>query len=350
MAEITAQNLYNQLSPLEKQQYDGVMGMGGFKERYEKNPDSQLVKGDVNYSKFKAIADAEAAVPEEGFFKSLISSASAAEPDKINNVSNTAGFQIIAKPDGTIEVIPPMEEASVSDFPFKSMAELAAANAISNPFQRTTSVAPVPPGSFDPGSMQSIFSPDVKTGIMSQAPTSLGFDTSFNVANEPDVEQEDEEKSGGILDFLSSFIPGLNFLKNFEGQPYERFTPGASIKGGIYSIGDFNQPVGLVNDFFNPRTGLNRFQRAEERYKRTGSLADLFASSRSGAEFFRKKRERDAIKQRALENSAKVKRDASQFTGGPGRDTFEPSAPTQTQRQAGPGFRGSGTAAEMGSF
>ena len=167
MAEITAQNLYNQLSPLEKKQYDGVMGMGGFKERYEKNPDSPLVKGDVNYSKFKAIADAEAAVPEEGFFKSLISSASAAEPDKINNVSNTAGFQIIAKPDGTIEVIPPG-----SDFPFKSMAELAAANAISNPFQRTTSVAPVPPGSFDPGSMQSIFSPNVKTGIMSQAPGS----------------------------------------------------------------------------------------------------------------------------------------------------------------------------------
>ena len=345
MAEITAQNLYNQLSPLEKKQYDGVMGMGGFKERYEKNPDSPLVKGDVNYSKFKAIADAEAAVPEEGFFKSLISSASAAEPDKINNVSNTAGFQIIAKPDGTIEVIPPG-----SDFPFKSMAELAAANAISNPFQRTTSVAPVPPGSFDPGSMQSIFSPNVKTGIMSQAPTSLGFDTSFNVANEPDVEQEDEKKSGGILDFLGSFIPGLNFLKNFEGQPYERFTPGADIRGGIYSIGDFNQPVGLVNDFFNPRTGLNRFQRAEERYKKTGSLADLFASSRSGAEFFRKKRERDSIRQRALEDAAKAKRDISQFTGGPGRDTFEPSAPTQTQRQAGPGFRGSGTAAEMGSF
>ena len=68
MAELTAQNLYEQLSPLEKQQYEGVMGMGGFKDRYAKNPDSQLVTGDINYEKFKAIADAEAAAPEKGFF------------------------------------------------------------------------------------------------------------------------------------------------------------------------------------------------------------------------------------------------------------------------------------------
>ena len=41
MAELTAQNLYEQLTPLEKQQYEGVMGMGGFKDRYAKNPDAQ---------------------------------------------------------------------------------------------------------------------------------------------------------------------------------------------------------------------------------------------------------------------------------------------------------------------
>ena len=106
----------------------------------------------------------------------------------------------------------------------------------------------------------------------------------------------------------------------------------------------------MVNDFYNPRTGLNRFERAQKRYERTGSLKDLFASSRSGAEFFRKKKEHDARKQRALEDAAKAKRDINQFTSGPGKDTFEPSGPSQTQRDAGPGFTGSGTAAEMGSF
>ena len=52
MAEIKFNTLYDQLSDLEKQQYDGVMGMGGFKERYEKNPTSPLVTGDANYEKF----------------------------------------------------------------------------------------------------------------------------------------------------------------------------------------------------------------------------------------------------------------------------------------------------------
>ena len=75
MAEITAQKtaeeLYNSLTPLEKQQYDGVMGMGGFKQRYIENPTSQFVLGDANYGKFKAVADAEAAVPKESFLDKI---------------------------------------------------------------------------------------------------------------------------------------------------------------------------------------------------------------------------------------------------------------------------------------
>ena len=90
MAEITAQktaeDLYNQLTPLEKQQYDGVMGMGGFKQKYEENPTSQFVLGDANYAKFKAVADAEAAAPKESFLDkiNIFGSASAAEPSKTN--------------------------------------------------------------------------------------------------------------------------------------------------------------------------------------------------------------------------------------------------------------------------
>ena len=86
MAEINFNTLYNQLSDLEKQQYEGVMGMGGFKDRYAKNPTSQLVTGDANYEKFKAVADAEQQVPESSFLSMLnpFSSASAAEVDLSN--------------------------------------------------------------------------------------------------------------------------------------------------------------------------------------------------------------------------------------------------------------------------
>ena len=62
------------------------------------------------------------------------------------------------------------------------------------------------------------------------------------------------------------FIPGFNFLRNLDGENYQRFDPRASIKGGIYTIGDFNQPASMVNDFYNPRTGLNTFDRDWETY------------------------------------------------------------------------------------
>lgn len=123
----------------------------------------------------------------------------------------------------------------------------------------------------------------------------------MGVANEEDVEQVDsltgEKKSGGIVDLLSFFIPGLNFLKNFEGTSYQQFDPRATVKDGIYSLGAFNQPANMVNDFYDPITRTNRFDRAAAKYKKTGSIKDLFASSRTGTEFFKKLKERNAPQQ-----------------------------------------------------
>ena len=331
MAEIeaqkTAEELYNQLSPMEKQQYDGVFGMAGFKARYEKDPTSQFVLGDVNYAKFKAIADAEAAAPKKGFFESLISSASAAEPDKVRSTSRTPGFETIVNPDGTISIVP---VGTSSNLPFDVGGRL---------FDEFESTIPEPnQTSFDPTDFQSIFSPNVKTGITSSSaaqnvPT-IPFGTSAdNIQGFTDKEDfSTPQKSSGIKDLFRTLlgftIPGFNALKNFEGQPYERFTPGATIKGGIYKIGDFNQPAYMVNDFYNPNTGLNRFQRAEERFKKTGSMKDLFAASRSGEEFFRRRRELKDAQTKAAIAKRKAERDVLQFTSGtatgPGRDTFEP--------------------------
>jgi len=60
----------------------------------------------------------------------------------------------------------------------------------------------------------------VPTGVMTQAPLkNLGFDTSFGVANEEDVEQEflpGKKKSGGIADLFRAlfgfFVPGGSLL------------------------------------------------------------------------------------------------------------------------------------------
>ena len=208
MAEITAQDLYNQLTPLEKQQYDGVMGMGGFKQKYEENPTSQFVLGDANYAKFKAVADAEKAIPEKGLF-SIFSSASAAEPDRISSVSGTPGFQTVVNSDGTISIVPVDTSSSL---PFN------VGDRLFNQFN-TATTAPNQT-SFDPRSLQSIFPTNVQTGIMTQAPLqNLGFDTSFGVANEEDVEQEflpGQKKSGGIADLFRALfglvVPGAGLL------------------------------------------------------------------------------------------------------------------------------------------
>ena len=69
---ILAENLYEKLTKKEKQLYDGVLGMGGFKQKYEQNPNSPTVTQDPNYEKFKAVADAQAAVPEKGFIGSVV--------------------------------------------------------------------------------------------------------------------------------------------------------------------------------------------------------------------------------------------------------------------------------------
>ena len=81
MAEISYNTMFDQLSDLEKQQYEGVMGMGGFKSQYEQNPDSPLVTQNPNYEKFKEIADTQAQIKDKGIMGMLnpFSEASASE-------------------------------------------------------------------------------------------------------------------------------------------------------------------------------------------------------------------------------------------------------------------------------
>jgi hypothetical protein len=121
-------------------------------------------------------------------------------------------------------------------------------------------------------------------------------------------------KKQGLMDLLSNILPGVSFLRRaFPNQVIGRTDPfmpggftqagnpiGGVIQGGIYSapnisgIGRTRTPANLANDFFDPKTGKTRFDRALDRFKETGSMLDLFAASRSGSEFRRLKKQAES--------------------------------------------------------
>ena len=210
MAEVTSQNLYNQLTPIGQLYYDQQ-----FKKQYTPGKENILLSSQPEYEKMKAVFESEQQVPEKSFLDSIniFGSASAAEPDKINTVSNTPGFETIVKPDGTIEIVP---VGTSSESPFKSMQELAAENANLNLFPAPLNVSNFPANTFDD---------QVNFALKPQPLKNLGFDTSFGVANEADVEQEflpDQKKSSGIADLFRTLIgfavPGSSLLMGgFDG-------------------------------------------------------------------------------------------------------------------------------------
>jgi|9_EtaG_2_1085328.scaffolds.fasta_scaffold00525_6 hypothetical protein len=309
MAELNAKNLYDQLTPMSQLYYDQQ-----FKKNYTPGKENILLSSQPEYNKMKAVYEAEQQVPEKSFLDSIniFGSASAAEPDKVKSTSGTPGFETIVNPDGRISIVPVDKS---SNLPFNVGGRLfdqfnntqnlnlsgIESQILSAP-DRT--LIPQIPNYFDFGMPSE--------GITSQVPDFKRFEgitAETDIDDDTQDEVENKKKSSGITDLLGFLIPGFNFLKNIDGKSYERFTPGSNIKDGIYSLGTFNQPVGMVNDFYDPISGTNRFDRAAARYRTTGSALDLFGSSRTGAEFFRKLRERKAAKEAAQKAAAQITQD-----------------------------------------
>jgi hypothetical protein len=247
-------------------------------------------------------------VPEKGLFSSLnpFSSASAAEPDKINTVSNTPGFEILTNPDGTIQVVP---VSTTNQFPFKSMKELGAENAISNPFQRTDLI-----GLFDEGltgkkddeeeNLTGLFDEGLTTGMPSfgstqKAPTAFGT----------------KRRGGGISDLFRALV-------GFA-------VPGAGLlMGGLDGIRSLNQR--LQGSTFGRSRSMQEFLERKRNEKLGNVGPGGIGLSRS------------ELVQKNFANRVRDLADAGDDDRGGGA--------SRTQRDAGPGFSGSGTAAEMGSF
>ena len=188
MAELTAQNLYDQLTPMSKLYYDQQ-----FKKQYTPGKENILLSSQPEYNKMKAVYEAEQQVPKKSLLDSIniFSSASAAEPDKISSVSGTPGFQTVANPDGTISIVPVDTSSSL---PFN------VGDRLFNQFNTATTIPNQT--SFDPRSIQSIFPTNFPKGIVTGKPLLVSTGT-FEIV--PSVFST--VSNPGVLDTLLATSP-----------------------------------------------------------------------------------------------------------------------------------------------
>jgi len=241
MAEINFNNLYNQLKPMEKRFYDQQ-----FQKSYNPNQENIMLSSQPAYEQMKAVYDAQQQVPEENFLDkiNIFGSASAAEMPQVPNLT----YRNIDLPFDLNTGVTNTTQAA----PFlKSMADIdASGNVNTDLVNQLIAENQMKASQFDPTNFKSIFP---TSGIKQQVPLqNLGIDTSYGVANEPDVEQVKSlgsDEPSGIAKLLKFLLPGdsaYNFLgsilpkqspesiamKNFYGSQYG-LTPTGQVASGI---------------------------------------------------------------------------------------------------------------------
>ena len=132
---------------------------------------------------------------------------------------------------------------------------------------------------FDPRNFQSIFPTNVQTGITQQAPLQdLGIDTSYGIANEPDVEQVDylpgQKKSfrdsanlkeyfenrdplSGIMKVLRNIPSPTNLLLNMLPKPDPRETNIRNFYDNQYGLTSTGSIASGIMQGYNPVYGSN---------------------------------------------------------------------------------------------
>ena len=300
MAEINYNNLYNQLSPMEKRYYDQQ-----FSKNYVPGQENINLSSQPAYEQMKAAYEAQQQIPEKSFLDSLnfFSSASAAEKPIVPNLS--LGYSMPTFDLGTgitnttaaspfkIGIEDILNQYNVPNLQNRDLVQqiIAENQAKTNPFVRPNmsdiAGGVVPGGITEIDLMEENQLPYSGVGDMRYA-------TPRTIADQNRVlgQTFTEEEPSGIQKLIKTAMriamPGLSFLENIAGesQPYQQFSPGTTIRNGIVSVAGVNTPYSAFGgDFYNPNTGLNRFDRARNRFNETRSLKDLFGASRTLAEF-----------------------------------------------------------------
>src|SRR6056300_444428 len=243
MAEINFNNLYNQLKPMEKRFYDEQ-----FQKSYNPNQENIMLSSQPAYEQMKAVYDAQQQVPETGIFASIFGSASAAEMPQVPNLT----YRNIDLPFDLRTGVTNTTAAS----PFlKSMADIDASGVINSDLVNQLIMEnQMKANQFDPTNFRSIFPTNVQTGIRQQVPLqNLGINTSYGVANEPDEEQ---------VEYLTEQEPsGIVKLFEFLGKLP---TPFNLVRRGLESLRGLNQKI-RSTDFGQSRTGAEYFMKRRER-------------------------------------------------------------------------------------
>ena len=314
MAEISFNNKFDQMNKLNQQFYDSY-----FEDNYDPTKPMNQQSNSLTMKSLNdgsttpdfaamqsAYNDAQKSKTKNSFFSM---SADAAMPDNFSGLQNSMGG-LTLNPDGTLNY----NNTQPQNLGFTSMVDMAADNenfmdqfnntprqmSPTGPFnfnnmgQVATNIesAPQPKGmSYEQMLDLGLVGPDQDVGMTAE---DLQNKTSFfgNIKN--------EIGSGitGLRDFLPfgdkslsglavKGIKGL-FEKLGNGADYQQYDPNVD-----YS--KFN-PNMEINDFYDPRTKTNRFQRAKP-----GS----FASFRTGADYFKARREKKAAAKAQKEQIAR---------------------------------------------
>ena len=327
MAEISFNNKYNQMNKLNQQFYDSY-----FEDKYDSTKPMDQQSNSLTMKSLgdgsttpdfaamqSAYADAQKSKTKNSFFSM---SADAAMPDNFSGLQNSMGG-ITLNPDGSLNY----NNTQPQNLGFRSMVDMANnANNFNSQFAspgRFSGMGQMGPNKSNMNAPQ-IASPRtvidqnrIPGRIQEAVEPSTRFRDASNMAEylqgNPQIMDNIQNTIGSGID---KFKSGLGSIKDFamdkgrmgrnllgsagamalglpgmvgsgvmsllsglgNGADYQQYTPGFDYNG----LND-----SMINDFFDPATGLNRFDRARKK-------GNTFASARTGADYFKARREKKA--------------------------------------------------------
>jgi len=326
MAEINYNNLYNQLKPMEKRYYDQQ-----FSKNYVPGQENIKLSSQPAYEQMKAAYEAEQQIPESSIFDSIFGSASAAEMPQVPNLTYrniTPTFDLATGITNTTAASPFINTADIlNQYNIPGLRNQDLVNQIiEQNMQKNVGNFINAPQDYYPSDLGFINAPQdyYPGGITKLAPLqNLGIDTSYGVANEPDVEQ--------VESLVSDEPKGIAKLFEFISN----FTPFGLVRRGLESLRGLN----------------NRIQGSD--FGQATSLMDYLDMRKyGGAQGRRDAAARNMAQAKGITKSLASRPSSTSggYQQGPGGSGKQSTGASQAQQQAGPGFSGSGSAAEMGSF
>jgi hypothetical protein len=285
MAEINFNNLYDQLSPMDKMFYDQQ-----FQKSYNPNQENIMLSSQNAYEQMKSVYDAQQQVPEKSFFDSLnpFTSASAAEMPPVPNVSlGTPQINFNTGITGASNAIPminsiPMINTGMIDQNLQNtdlVQQIIAENqARINPFVRPNILDIT--GAIVPGGITEI----TPSNMNLQKPNSLGFGTNYGVANTPDVigdwtGSDVYEMDNGLAYVIDS--KGNRIIAPQKAEYYKQKQKPSGIAKLFEFLGNIPTPINILRGGLESLSGLNQKLRSTD-FGRSKTLQEYLQRREAG--------------------------------------------------------------------